>query len=142
MGIIQGRRTTGWHAWKCVINPTPRVKSLPASAFSPKPDKRHPLRASWEFHRAGSGRMDEPISPRRTTPTRQTKIRVHSVPQNGVGLVSRGVALLPAANEVIGGFLWLCVNDDGQECFQDKVQSDRSRLRTPPPQDGIGLTQG
>lgn len=87
--------------------------------------------------------MGEPISPRRTTPTCQTKIRVHSVPLNGAELVSRGVALplaaLPAADEVISGFLWLCVNDDGQECFQDKVQSNMSHLRTgtPPSQDRI-----
>lgn len=42
-GLSGAGRTAGWHAWKCVINPTPRVKSLPASAFGPKPDKRHPL---------------------------------------------------------------------------------------------------
>lgn len=87
--------------------------------------------------------MGEPISPRRTTPTCQTKIRVHSVPQNGVGLVSPGVTLplaaRAAADEVISGFLWLCVNDDGRECFQDKVQSNTSHLRTgtPPSQDRV-----
>lgn len=89
--------------------------------------------------------MDEPISPRWTTPTCQTKIRVHSVPQNGVGLISRGVALLlaalPAADEVISAFLRLCFNDDGQECFQDKVQSNMSHLRTgtTPSQDRVDV---
>lgn len=85
--------------------------------------------------------MGEAISPRRTTPTCQTKIRVHSLPQNGAGLLSRGVApppaALPAADEVISGFLWLCVNDDGRERFQDKVQSNMSHLgaAAPPSQD-------